>query len=424
MKVLWLCNMMLPNFAHALQLPVYPIGGWLSGMFNAVKSCKNIQIDLAFPLYAEETAQSTEYDGHNYYCFNTNVKDINENPALEAGRLVPFFCDVLNKAKPDVIHVWGTEYPHSLACVLACQKLGLASRVLVNIQGLVSVLAQHYFTGVPQMDAQYFINGRPSILKEKLSYEKRGKCEIELLKQVQHVSGRTEWDKACCLQINPQLQYHYCGEILREAFYKNNGTWQQNACIAQTILVSNASYPVKGLHFLLEALPNVIKAYPNTKVLICGHDIIDVPNNSRSPYGQYLANLVEEYGLQSYLSFIGPQNEEEMCKQFLAANVFVCPSTVENSANSICEALMLGTPVVASFVGGTPSIIKHEQNGYLYPADETYMLAHYIIKIFNEPETLAQFAKEGTKTAMRFNGKEESLNALKNAYTTILEKNV
>ena len=70
-----------------------------------------------------------------------------------------------------------------------------------------------------------------------------------------------------------------------------------------------------------------------------------------------------------------------MKRAFLDANVFVLPSTIENSPNSLGEAMLLGVPCVASHVGGVANMLGPEE-GFLYQSTAPYMLAYYIQKVF------------------------------------------
>lgn len=63
-----------------------------------------------------------------------------------------------------------------------------------------------------------------------------------------------------------------------------------------------------------------------------------------------------------------------MVKRYLLSNVFICPSTIENSPNSLCEAQLLGVPHIASYVGGTADLMKGNEE-CLYRFEETEMLA-------------------------------------------------
>ena len=96
---------------------------------------------------------------------------------------------------------------------------------------------------------------------------------------------------------------------------------------------------------------------------------------------------------------IGALGTSEMKEQFLKANVFVCPSSIENSSNSLAEAQILGVPCVASRRGGTPTLIPNERMGLLYDFDDTAALGRCICRVFESYDTfdnapMRQMARE------------------------------
>ena len=86
---------------------------------------------------------------------------------------------------------------------------------------------------------------------------------------------------------------------------------------------------------------------------------------------------------------MGALKAEEMKRRYLKSNVFVSASTIENSPNSVGEAMILGVPTITSDVGGVKDMLKHGDDGFIYPVDETYMLAYYVDRIFSD-DGLAQ----------------------------------
>lgn len=106
-------------------------------------------------------------------------------------------------------------------------------------------------------------------------------------------------------------------------------------------------------------------------------------------YQLYLAKRIRELGLENNVRFLGRLDETQMREQYLRSNVFVCCSSIENSSNSIGEAMLLGMPVVASDVGGVKNLLTHGQEGLIYPFDENYMLAYYVERVFRD-EAMAQ----------------------------------
>ena len=124
------------------------------------------------------------------------------------------------------------------------------------------------------------------------------------------------------------------------------------------------------------------------KVRIAGDNIIDASTWKKkikmSGYGKILYNMISRYHVQDAISFTGPLNAEEMKAEYLRSNVFVSPSSIENSPNSLCEAQVLGVPCVASYVGGSMDFIPNERCGKMYRFDDVEMLAKAICDTFEE----------------------------------------
>ena len=85
-----------------------------------------------------------------------------------------------------------------------------------------------------------------------------------------------------------------------------------------------------------------------------------------SAYGKYLRKLIRDNQLTDKVVFLGKLTSEEMKEQYLKRHLFVCCSTMENSPNSLGEAMLLGMPCVAADVGGIPSIFNDGEDGILY----------------------------------------------------------
>ena len=86
--------------------------------------------------------------------------------------------------------------------------------------------------------------------------------------------------------------------------------------------------------------------------------------------------------MEDRIFFLGKLTPEGMKEEYLRANVFTLPSTVDNSPNSLGEAMLLGTPCVAADVGGVSSMLSHGREGFLYPSADPCMLAEDICRVF------------------------------------------
>ena len=237
--------------------------------------------------------------------------------------------------------------------------------------------------------------------------------------------GRTTWDYACVKQINSQIQYIYCGEILSPVFGEK--VWDVKNIARHRIFVSQGSYPLKGLHKLIEAFPMILKAYPDSEIVVAGPNILDdrtlIARIKRTTYAKYIIKLIQKLQIpKDKIRFTGSLKADEMLEQYLYANVYVLPSAIENSPNSLGEAMLLGMPCVASCVGGVQDMVRDKVDGFLYPFDESYMLAHYICEIFKDDEMARKMGAKARESARRRFDTNEVVKITASTYRRIMGK--
>ena len=380
-RVLWICNLIIPEFCEAYNVKTTVLEGWMSGMYREIRRHQEYEIACCFPIIDESRMKSGNIDGMRFYSFHAamNKKGFKGNGVYEFLNIYKFF-------KPDIIHIWGSEYYHSKAAVMAAKELGISDRVIIHVQGLVSACSKYYNYGVAEEWRNYICNGYPSMKMGEKDFSERGHVEIESLKSATLVLGRTSWDKAVLQEVAPDVDYRYCGEILRQNFYKS-AAWNIGKVKRHSLFFSQANYPIKGIHLIIPAIAKLREYYPDLSVIIAGNSKIAMGTyEAETPYDRYLLKLMDEYGLRQIISFKGLIQADEMIENYLLAHAFVCPSTIENSSNSIGEAQILGTPVVASYTGGTPDLVQHGETGLLYQMDADYMFLSCVRKIFENDD--------------------------------------
>jgi glycosyltransferase involved in cell wall biosynthesis len=405
MKLLWVCNTVpLAGIAEDLGVAMPVVGGWMTGLATQLRQQPEIDLAVCFPLTGIDEVVSGQVDGTTYYAFPVArrvpfldvVDELSASPALRAA-----LARIVELAQPDLLHIFGTEYAHSL---VAAQAFGRPERTLVNIQGLTSVIARHFLGSLPpRVVHRWAVSNlvRGSLAQQRRRLEKRGEIELQTLRAAGHLLGRTEWDQALSSQLNPHAQYHSCPPALRDSFYE--GTWDPDSCEPDSVLFVQGSNPLKGLYYLIHALPELLRTHPQAHVNVVGND--PTASNTlfqrlkRSSYGSYLAQLIRTNGVQDHVTFLGPLTEEQMRDQMLRSHVFVSASTIENESNALCEARLLGVPSIASFVGGVTSVVRHHCDGFAYQHDAPYMLAFYLRELFERPDLCVQFSRESRAAA-------------------------
>ena len=138
-------------------------------------------------------------------------------------------------------------------------------------------------------------------------------------------------------------------------------------------------------------------------------------------YQFYLRKLIYKLNIQNNITFLGILSEEEMASRYLKSNVFISASTIENSPNSLGEAMLVGCPVVASDVGGVKNMIVHNIEGYIYQSTAPYMLAYYVKEIFRNDELAKRFSKNAKKHAMITHNRVENTAKLLKIYQDMRE---
>ncbi|MFB6648997.1 glycosyltransferase family 4 protein [Bacillus toyonensis] len=419
MKILWLTNIPLPEVSLLLNEEVLPFGGWLVNASATLSSTEGVLLSVASPDNRINDVKLLRGEKIEYYIFpsvnNSDVNEIRNNQYLEK---------VIEECNPDIVHIFGTEFTHTLSMINVCQKKDI--KTVISIQGLVSIYAKHYTSSLPtKVQNRYTFRDllkQDNIKKQQRGFIKRGEFEIEALRKVKRVIGRTTWDRACSTQINPDVIYHHCDETLREEFYKHR--WDIEKIERNSIFLSQGSYPIKGLHFMIEAMHLILKKFPNTKLYIGGMDITKSETLKEkmkiSSYGRYIKELIRKYNLQDKIIFTGLLNEKQMCERYLRSNVFVCPSSIENSPNSLGEAMILGVPCVASDVGGVSDMLKHKEEGFVYQTDAPYMLAHYVCEIFENEELTLSFSDNSRAHALQTHDPVKNVKRLMDIYEDIL----
>lgn len=386
MRILWITNIMLPPLCERLGLPVPVIGGWMySSARRLLDTDSSLRLAVA-TVYAGNRLQRYEVADVIYYLLPLHGKD----KRLYHQHLEPLWEEVVTDFHPNLAHLHGSEFPHGQAFVKVCPEV----KSVISIQGLVSVIDRYYLGGMSFSDVLRNITFRDLIRLDNLwlaqnNFTRRGKSERDMIRRVKHVIGRTFWDRAHVWAINSQVVYHFCNETLRDSFYTNQ--WRYADCEKHSIFLSQAHYPVKGLHKVLEALPFVLQKYPDTKVYVAGDDIRGIGSwmdrMKRSGYGSFVLRLILRLNLEKHIVFTGALDEYRMCKQYLCSNLFICPSSIENSPNSLGEAQLLGVPCLAAYVGGVPDMIPTEACGTMYRFEEVEMLAYQICAWFERSKT-------------------------------------
>jgi glycosyltransferase involved in cell wall biosynthesis len=267
--------------------------------------------------------------------------------------------------EPDLIHVHGSEGPFGL----------LAERtpvpVLISLQGVLHIYSKLYFAGVPRMDvlrdvmSMEFAKGR-GLVHASWNMSVQARRELRILGSCDFFAGRTEWDRASVAAVNPDAQYYQAEEVLRPEFY--GVEWQPSLDGPFVIYTTGGPAPYKGLVHLLEAVAQLRNSLNRDVKLRISGRILDT---HMWPIAQ---RAVARLHLENAVSWLGPLPPAAIAAELMATSVYVHPSLIDNSPNSLAEAMTVGVPCVASAVGGIPSMVDDGGDGLLCRSNDVTAL--------------------------------------------------
>ena len=244
------------------------------------------------------------------------------------------------------------------------------------------------------------------------SFFERAKREKSYFKNASFLMGRTFFDRTVSNLLAPQAQYFHVDEVLRPIFYnvkKENYIKQEKIQIISTL----SSSINKGIDVVLKTAQLISK---NTDILfewkIAGLD----ENNLIFKYFEKKLKINhKDYNIHC----LGRQSPENLVKILLNSDIFIHPSYIDNSPNSVCEAQIIGLPVLAANTGGVSTLIKHELTGYLFPSNGIYELADLIKRFNEESNEFFTIGKNARKAALIRHDRSEIVNDILGIYQTM-----
>ena len=409
MKVLWSVNTILPDVAKAFGLQHGHAISWVDAMRTALAQ-RHPEISLAIVCNGDtqvKTLVKKQYEGVMYYIMPAN------------GKYKQYWAEIMSEFSPDVIHAYGTEKKHNIPLI---ENYARQIPIVISLQGLLSEYHRHYYAFIPKREIllNYTLRDflRGGILAGKRRFIKQSKYERKMLCDVKYVEGRSDWDKAISTNINPALTYYHCPRMIRQPFFSYE--WQEEQIEPHSLFVHQGNYPIKGLHFMLDALGILSRKYPDMKLYISGGNILNGSKLREGGYTRYIRKKIRDLGLEDRIVFTGYLNADALAERLSRTHVCVIPSAIENAPNSLAEAMIVGTPCVASHVGGNAEMMDYGRLGLLYCYYEPQLLAERIERLFETPDLARSFSALGREYTRKKHDPEHLEHTLLDIYRDMI----
>lgn len=418
MKILWFsnspCGSIRRNNKKALS------GGWLISLEEELKKCNDIELNVAY--FSDIKERDFLYEDVHYYPIylpksSNPVKRILDRRVSfkkKDEELLPVMLDVVKRSNPDLIHIHGTE-----------ERFGLIADyvkdipIVFSIQGLIAPYTEKYFSGMPyseieKYESKYDVIRNVSFKNEYKSFCYRAEREIGYLRKAKYIFGRTFWDKDVTLALNPERKYFVVNEMLRTPFHTKQ--WNRSSFDSRKItLVSTISSGIyKGFETVLRTA-FILKTYSciDFEWVIAGY-------NEKSKWVKIASKITGLNHHELNIRLLGRVDAETLSQLLVDSDIYCHVSHIENSPNSVCEAMLVGMPVIATYAGGTASLLEHEKDGILVQDGDPYVFAGAIVELKNNFEMAKRLAEQGRARALQRHNGDNIIKELLDAYSDIL----
>jgi glycosyltransferase involved in cell wall biosynthesis len=212
----------------------------------------------------------------------------------------------------------------------------------------------------------------------------------------------------------PAAQYFHVDEVIRPRFYQLH--WQPVQHTVPVFLTTSSPSFYKGFEMVIDTARVLTTKGVAFTWLVAGlkedHSLVKLIRQLKK---------ADDLGALN-IRLLGTLGEEELAGHLLTSDAYVQVSHIENSPNSLCEAMLAGMPIIASFAGGTSSLLKDGVHGVLVQDGDPYALAGAMEEVTKYPEQVQSMAAEGRVVARRRHDPEGIARGMLEKYATIIEK--
>jgi len=400
MRILWFTGVQLP----ALTGQGLTRAGWQEGLRKALETYEP-QIELGIAAPGPEPRDPLTQANATYFTLPGNVQKGRWGRLRKAWQHDSYTptdyqacLEMAASFKPDLIHFHGSENFFGL---ISDQ---LATPSVLSIQAVVNGYFPFFFSDLGWREvageaaSQAFLRGEGPLHKW-LTWRKYLQTEKRILSSCRNYMGRTEWDRAVLLAINPQARYFACNETLADLYYTRE--WRGQAASAAIIYSTSSGNFYKGSLLLARAVHLLIqRGWKDIQLRLAGM-------NRSYDAGKILVEFIRAHHLEKNILLLERLSPGQIAEEMLGAAVYVHPSHIDNSPNSLCEAMLMGLPCIAANVGGVPSLVRDGEDGLLYHDRDAYMLADRIAQLLNDRPLAGRLGAGARRTALARHDREQ-----------------
>ena len=351
---------------------------------------KDIEVHVVTPMregFGEENVSTTDYDFSEYFGDNIHVHFVcKAKDTFIYNAAFQFAClkhvpKLVKKENIDLIHS-GSHIPDLLP---ELRRLDIPKVTTIH----TTVRGQR---NGAKMSGMRFRDLEFSEKATYLAYPFLRLAEVIYFSRARYYITVSEWMKQQLQKQYPKMN-HSTISVIHNSVDTNlfSPSKERNPLQGDLVLLTGRLIAAKGIKYLVEAVPEVLKEYPETFFVCIG------AGNSL-PYARRLKEMgVSEKNFE-FLGYLKESNE--LVKYYRASSVYLAPTLYENLPIRVLEAMACGVPVVASNVCAIPEAIDNGVNGILVQPGSVDELVDAICCLLGDSNLRRKIGDNARKTVL------------------------
>ena len=392
-----------------------PIGGWQDSLERIVRTIPNIELVIAF--VSERHSEVKVINGVSYVPIYTRwsfgERIFRKFWDVYVEKILPGAINIVEKYKPDLIHVFGTEWPFGQ--IAAYTDIP----VVIHIMGsIVPYNNANYPPGYSYRDMLYSNWWNPRILlglylaeRNKRNWEQ---WERKTWNLVCNYMGRTQWDESLSRVMHLGRRYFHVEEALRSDFLSGKYHWQLPKDGKLRLISTGCSSYWKGPDMMLKVAKILVDLGIDFEWKVAGNMPVDIMKTVEQREGAKFD--------ECNVRILGFRKPEVLIPLLCSSSMYVHTAYIENSPNSICEAQCLGLPVVSTNVGGIATLVRQNVDGILVAANDPWQMADAILELSMDKSRLLRYSENSKKFALARHNDENIKNQLLECYNSFINE--
>jgi glycosyltransferase involved in cell wall biosynthesis len=387
MRVLWLCNRALcAEDAGAT-------GTWLGAMARGLLDAGVVELGI---IASGPVRQFTRRDYRQVKQWVVPSGITLGRDGLPPASLVQTIAAAVNEFCPSLIHSWGTE---NFWALLPARGL-LPYPALLEIQGLKGQIAKVFYGGLT-LPERLRCTGIKEVLKRRTMHSDRRDFarwslrEEEMIRGHRFVDVQSPWVASQVRATNLDAHQLPVDLALRQPFY-GAVSWQPSG---RSTVFCTAAYtsPFKGLHVAVRALALLKSRIPDARLRIAGaHQREGIRQDG---YIRWVNRMIRQLGLADAIEWLGPLNAEQIVTELSNAAAVVIPTFIETYCVAFAEAMIIGTPTVVAYSGGTAYLGKDEESCLFFPPGDHAMCTYQLERVLRDRELAVRLSQQARSVA-------------------------